>query len=106
MREKRTAESRPAFDDVVRTKKFTATFMEELLAGASSGQRNSWITKQFGTMVSLGMDFAAAYKWIKLINQNYLTPPLSNQELNAIVLSISKRENQKLDKGRGGLRGR
>lgn len=76
-------------------KKYTASFMEELIAGESSGNRNAWITRQYGRMIALGMDFTAAYEWIKLINKNFIEPPLSAKELNAIVLSITKREQKK-----------
>jgi hypothetical protein len=100
MREKQKAESTIAFDYAGKGKKFTAIFLEELLAGAVSGQRNSWITKQFGRMISLGMDMTAAYEWIRLVNLHFLHPPLSDKELNSIIISISKREQQKLDKER------
>lgn len=79
-------------------KKYTASFMEELLAGQSSGNRNSWTVKQFGRMIALGMDFTAAYEWIKIINKNFIEPPLSAKELNAIVMSIAKREQRKYEK--------
>lgn len=79
-------------------KKYTASFMEELLSGVDDGNRNVWLTKQFGRMIALGMDFTAAYAWIKLVNQNFVQPPLSAKRLNTIVASIAKREQRKMGK--------
>lgn len=79
-------------------KKFTAVFMEELLSGQAAGNRNAWVTKQYGRMVALGMDFTAAYEWIQIVNQNFVQPPLSAKELNVIVMSIAKREQQKYER--------
>ena len=76
-------------------KKYTASFMEELMAGAASGERNSWLTKNFGRMVALGMDITIAYEWIKLVNENFVDPPISDNELKAIVTSIAKSEQRK-----------
>lgn len=75
---------------------FTAKFMTELMKGTTVGSRNSWITQQFGRMVSLGMSLTVAYEWIRLVNENFIDEPISDDELNKIVLSITKREQQKL----------
>lgn len=79
-------------------KKFTASFLEELMNGQQSGNRNAWITQQYGRMVALGMDYAAAYTWIQIINQNFVLPPLPAGELNNIVKSIAKREQRKYER--------
>lgn len=86
------------FDSSSDKKKYTASFMEELMLGAANGERNVFLTKNFGRMVALGMDLTIAYEWIKLVNENFLDQPVSMNELNAIVTSIAKREQQKLDK--------
>ena len=83
---------------VTNGKKYTATFMEELLSGQDDGNRNVWLTKQFGRMIALGMDYTAAYDWIKLVNQNFVRPPISAKRLNTIVASIAKREQQKYER--------
>lgn len=75
---------------------FTAKFMAELKQGAAKGFRNSWVTRQFGRMVSLGMSYEDSFDWIKIVNQNFIDPPLEERELNGIVYSIIKRENRKL----------
>lgn len=85
------------FNDTNKPKTFfTAKFMTELMKGTTVGSRNSWITQQFGRMVSLGMSFTVAYEWIRLVNENFIDEPISDDELNKIVLSITKREQQKL----------
>lgn len=82
-------------------KKYTATFMEELIAGCSKGNRNAWALQQFGRMVALGMDMTVAYEWIRHINKNFIEPPLSAKELNAIVTSVAKREQRKYESAGG-----
>lgn len=85
------------FNDTNKPKTFfTAKFMTELMKGTTVGSRNSWITQQFGRMVSLGMSLTVAYEWIRLVNENFIDEPISDDELNKIVLSITKREQQKL----------
>lgn len=86
------------YKGVTTGKKYTATFMEELIVGQSAGNRNAWALKQFGRMVALGMDMTIAYEWIKLINKNFIEPPLSAKELNTIVASVAKREQRKMGK--------
>ena len=93
-----TLDYRATYNAAPQGKKYTAAFMEELLSGQDDGNRNVWVTKQFGRMIALGMDFTAAYDWIKLINQNFVRPPLSDKRLNTIVGSITKREMKKLGK--------
>lgn len=84
------------------TKKFTASFMEELLAGVDDGNRDNWTTKQFGRMLSLGFDYTTAYIWIELINREFVRPPLEDKEINRIVLSIANKEKTKFEKAREG----
>ena len=93
-----TLDYKATYNAAPQGKKYTAMFMEELLSGQDDGNRNVWLTKQFGRMIALGMDFTAAYEWIKLVNQNFVRPPLSAKKLNAIVASITKREQQKYGK--------
>lgn len=89
------------FDSSSDKKKYTASFMEELMLGAANGERNVFLTKNFGRMVALGMELTIAYEWIKLVNENFLDQPVSMNELNAIVTSIAKREQQKLERAGG-----
>lgn len=85
------------FDNINKPKTYyTAKFMTELMAGTLKGSRNSWITQQYGRMISLGMSYTVAYEWIRLVNENFIDKPISDSELNKIVLSITKREQQKM----------
>lgn len=84
------------FDNLNKPKTYyTAKFMTELMNGTTTGSRNSWITQQYGRMISLGMSYTVAYEWIRLVNEQFLDNPISDSELNKIVLSITKREQQK-----------
>lgn len=84
------------------TKKYTASFMEELIAGVDEGNRDNWITQKFGKMLSLGFDYTSAYEWIELINREFVRPPLSDKDINRIVLSIASKEKKKMKKTREG----
>ncbi|WP_161878612.1 primase alpha helix C-terminal domain-containing protein [Alkalibacterium sp. MB6] len=85
-----------------RKKKFTASFMEELMDGVDEGNRDNWLTKQFGRMLSLGFNYVAAYEWLELINREFVRPPLADRELNRIVMSISEKDKMKFNKDREG----
>lgn len=84
------------------TKKYTASFMEELIAGVDEGNRDNWITQKFGKMLSLGFDYTSAYEWIELINREFVRPPLPDKDINRIVLSIASKEKRKMEKAREG----
>lgn len=81
-----------------RKRKFTASFMAELFEGVDEGNRDNWITKQFGRMLSLGFTHVEAYEWIELINREFVRPPVTDDDLHRIVVSISKKENEQLKK--------
>lgn len=94
---------KPAFTvEYQRKKKFTASFMEELLDGVDEGNRDNWLTKQFGRMLSLGFNYVSAYEWLELINREFVRPPLADRELNRIVMSISEKDKMKFNKDREG----
>lgn len=82
-----------------RKKTFTASFLEELIQEIGSGERNVYLTRITGKLLSLGMTPGAAYEWIHLINDNFITPALREDEVNTIFRSILKAEQEKLKKG-------
>lgn len=90
------------FNNMEPVKKFTATFIEELMEGVDEGNRDIWLTRQYGRLISLGMTFEKAYEFILLINEYYVRPPLTDKEVNKTVLSIAKKEKRKLERMGGG----
>lgn len=83
-------------DDTGRSKKFyTTSLLEEITQGVQKSQRNVWLTKITGKLLNLGMDPALAYQFLMVVNENFIQPPLSDKEVNAIFKSILKRESQK-----------
>lgn len=73
-------------------KKYTAILLEEFLKGVETGSRSNWITQQVGRLLYLGMDSEAAYQWIHILNENFVSPPLPDREVNAAFKSILKKE--------------
>lgn len=88
--------------DFGKKKKFTASFMEELMEGVDEGGRDNWLTKQYGRMLSLGFDYVSSYEWLELINREFVRPPLNDSDLNRIVMSIAKKEKRKYSNAREG----
>ena len=76
-------------------KKYTATFMEEIIEGVAEGNRNNWITSIVGKLFYLGMEHEAIYRWLWLINENCIFPPLSDNEINNVFRSILTKEAKK-----------
>lgn len=91
-----------SFKTEYNVKKFTASFMETLLAGVDEGNRDNWVTKQFGRMLSLGFNYTSAYEWIELVNREFVRPPLDDRDVNRIVMSIANKEKEKRNKAREG----
>lgn len=77
------------------TKKYTATLLEEITQGAKSSERNVWLTKYTGKLLYLGMDPAAAYQFLMVVNENFIEPPLPDNEVNKVFKSVLKAENNK-----------
>lgn len=84
---------------VSRKKTYTASLMEQLLEPIESGERNVRMASLVGKLFSLGMNAEATYEWIHLINDNFVTPALREDEVNTIFRSILKAEQNKLEKG-------
>lgn len=77
------------------TKKYTATLLEEITQGVKSSERNIWLTKYTGKLLYLGMDPAAAYQFLMVVNDNFIEPPLPDNEVNKVFKSVLKAENNK-----------
>ena len=88
------------FNDTVRTKKYTAVLLEEIVQGVEESERNVWLTRYTGKLLSLGMNPKEAYQFITVINENFIQPSLPDKEVNTIFKSILKRETQKFGGGK------
>lgn len=83
------------FNDTGRTKKYTAILLEEIVQGVEESQRNVWLTRYTGKLLSLGMNPKEAYQFITVVNENFVQPSLSDVEVNKIFKSILKAELNK-----------
>lgn len=70
---------------------YTGYLLDEIVKGVDSGNRNNWIASIFGKLLRAGTNPRNAYNLIHLINDNYVSPPLENKELDTVVKSILKR---------------
>ncbi|MGX4764239.1 bifunctional DNA primase/polymerase [Holzapfeliella sp. JNUCC 72] len=80
-------------------KKYTGALLDKMVAGAEAGQRNDFLTQVAGSMLSVGAEPETVYSLLNLINQNYISPALSNKEIEKIFSSILTTELRKLSKG-------
>lgn len=81
-------------------KNWKGVFLEEIVDGSVEGNRNSWITYMFGKLLYSRMDTRKAIQLIEVINQNFVSPPVKQKELEGIIKSVLTRDCQKL---RGGM---
>ena len=72
-------------------KYYTGKLIDEIVTGVDAGNRNNWIASIFGKLLRAGTDPKNAYSLLQLINDNYVSPPLENKELDTVVKSILKR---------------
>lgn len=97
---KRTERNKPFMTvNYTRKKTYTAKFLEEIVTGAGEGERNQFITSKLGKLFSLGMEAEKAYELIHAINQNFISPPLEDSEVNKTFESILKADTKKMSKG-------
>ncbi|UJF15007.1 bifunctional DNA primase/polymerase [Jeotgalibaca sp. MA1X17-3] len=76
-------------------KKYTAIYLEKVIQGVEEGGRNDWLTNIIGTPLAQNMDVNLTYEFIHIVNQNFVRPPLHDDEVNKIFQSILRREQQK-----------
>ncbi|MGE7365187.1 bifunctional DNA primase/polymerase [Desemzia incerta] len=77
------------------TKKYTAILLEEIVQGVTESERNIWLTRYTGKLLSLGMNPKDAYHFIRVVNENFINPSLDDREVNTIFKSILKAESRK-----------
>lgn len=71
-------------------KGWTGYLLDELVAGTTSGNRNNFMAKITGKLLTTGADPESCYNLLFYANEN-LEPPLSEKEVNAIFMSVIKR---------------
>ncbi|MFD1419358.1 bifunctional DNA primase/polymerase [Lactiplantibacillus songbeiensis] len=71
-------------------KTWTGRVLDELVAGTSEGNRNSFLTSLLGKIFNTGCQSVTAYELLQYANSQ-LKPPLPDKEVNTIFRSIIKR---------------
>lgn len=75
-------------------KRWTGYLLDELVHGASQGDRNNYLTKLAGKMFHVGADSDSIYNLLSFANSN-CEPPLPDHEVNTIFGSILKKNGVK-----------
>lgn len=71
-------------------KTWAGRLLDELTAGTSEGNRNTYLTSLLGKILRTGCDGSTAYELLQYANER-LQPPLPDKEVNTIFKSIIKR---------------
>ncbi len=79
-----------------RFKKYTGRLLDKIASGSGKGQRNDYVTSLAGSMLAVGTDASNVYKLLSVINQNFISPPLPQKELDTIYSSVVSRELRRL----------
>ena len=79
-----------------RGKKYTGRLLDKIVKGTNKGQRNDFLTSLAGSMLAVGTDPSNTYALLNVINQNFVSPPILQSELDEIYYSIVTRELQRL----------
>jgi len=77
-------------------KRYGAYLLEEMAQGATTGQRNTYLTKMIGKMLYQGTAPKVVYEFACIANQHFVNPTLSDRELNSIFKSVLQRETKRL----------
>ena len=77
-----------------RQKKYTGRLLDEMVIGATQGNRNDWLTKIAGRMFGVGAAPRTVYNMLSVINDSFVDPALPSKEVNVIFQSILKRESK------------
>lgn len=71
-------------------KRWTGRLLDDLVHGASKGDRNNYLTQLTGKMFRVGADSDSIYNLLAFANSN-CEPPLPDNEINSIFGSILKK---------------
>lgn len=71
-------------------KRWTGRLLDDLVHGASKGDRNNYLTQLTGKMFRVGADSDSIYNLLAFANSN-CEPPLPGHEINSIFGSILKK---------------
>lgn len=75
-----------------RTKGNLAVTLEFMANGADEGNRNNYFAGLIGRLLAGGTDLTVSYNIALVANENFVNPPLEEDELNTIFKSILERD--------------
>lgn len=77
-----------------RRKTWSGRLLDDLVRGASKGQRNTYLTSVAGKLFFTGADAKTVYNLLAAAN-SFMDEPLPDEEVNTIFKSMLKREGEK-----------
>lgn len=80
-----------------KNKHYTGKLIDKLMAGTTTGSRNSYFTSIIGSMLHQGAEPESVLMMIQLINDNCLNMPLPDNELRTIFRSVLNRERRRIE---------
>lgn len=76
--------------------KYTAEFLKIMVEGAAEGGRNNFLMRFTAKCLALGTDLETIYTLLLVVNDNFISPSLPEQELNTVFKSITKKHLKKV----------
>lgn len=65
------------------------SLFERIAAGATTGERNTWLASIIGSLIRAGVTKPAVMiEWVDVINQNFIHPPLPDAEAETVLKHI------------------
>jgi len=86
---------KPNLASVPTGKKWTGKLLDSMIETTPKSFRNEHLLRLGGSMVHVGANSDTVFTLISFINKNFCEPPLSQKEVNTILISILQRELRK-----------
>ncbi len=71
--------------------KYTATFLKEMVEGATTGGRNDFLMRFTAKCLALGVPLEIIYTLLLVVNENFVDVSLPESEINTLFKSITKK---------------
>lgn len=91
-----TVASKQAFYGYPGVKKYTGKLIDEIVQGAGEGNRNDWLTKIIGRLFAVGAEPENIKDLVLVVNSNFVSPPLRENDVLTIFNSILRREVERV----------
>ena len=77
-------------------KLYTGEFLDLLVSGAETGNRNNWLRKMTDKMLAVDAELSTIYTLVMIANENFLSEPLPISEINTIFKNRVRNHTSKV----------